>query len=52
MSRDWLPSAAFHSIDGAPHWIAEEHPEPVNRHVRDFPDQGRASPISFPSDRL
>jgi pimeloyl-ACP methyl ester carboxylesterase len=48
----YVPTLTFHSIEGALHWIAEQHPELVNRHIRDFLDQRRASPISSPSDRL
>jgi len=47
----YVPNLTFHSIEGASHWIAEQHPELVNRHIRDFLNQRRASPISSPSDR-
>jgi pimeloyl-ACP methyl ester carboxylesterase len=48
----YVPNLTFHSIEGASHWITEQHPELVNRHIRDFLHQLRASPISSPSDRL
>jgi pimeloyl-ACP methyl ester carboxylesterase len=32
----YVSNLAFRSIEGATHWIAEEHPEIVNRHIRDF----------------
>jgi len=32
----YVPSLVFHTIEGASHWAAEEHPELVNRHIRDF----------------
>jgi pimeloyl-ACP methyl ester carboxylesterase len=48
----YVPNLTFRSIEGASHWIAEQHPELVNRHIRDFLNQRRASPIRPPSDRL
>lgn len=32
----YVPDHAFHTVEGASHWIAEEHPQLVNRHIRDF----------------
>ncbi len=32
----YVPGLVFQEIDGATHWVAEEHPDLVNRHIRDF----------------
>jgi pimeloyl-ACP methyl ester carboxylesterase len=32
----YVPSFLFQEIDGATHWVAEEHPDLVNRHIREF----------------
>lgn len=32
----YVSNLTFHSIEGATHWIAEQHPELVNRLIRDF----------------
>lgn len=34
--EQYVPDLTFHTIEGASHWIAEEHPQLVNRHIRDF----------------
>jgi pimeloyl-ACP methyl ester carboxylesterase len=36
--EDYVPNLTFHTIEGATHWIAEERPRLVNRHIRDFLD--------------
>ncbi len=33
---EYVPELLFQEIDGASHWVAEEHPDLVNRHIRDF----------------
>ncbi len=32
----YVPDLTFHTVDGASHWIAEEFPELVNTHIREF----------------
>jgi epoxide hydrolase 4 len=32
----YVPELQFEEIDGASHWVAEEHPDLVNHHIRDF----------------
>jgi pimeloyl-ACP methyl ester carboxylesterase len=32
----YVPDLLFQRIEGASHWVAEEHPDLVNRHIRDF----------------
>lgn len=32
----YVPDLLFQTIDGSSHWVAEEHPDLVNRHIRDF----------------
>jgi len=32
----YVPNLAFQTIEGASHWVAEEHPQLVNRHIREF----------------
>jgi pimeloyl-ACP methyl ester carboxylesterase len=32
----YVADLTFHTIEGASHWVAEEHPDLVNRHIRDF----------------
>jgi pimeloyl-ACP methyl ester carboxylesterase len=34
----YVPDLTFHTIDGASHWVAEQHPELVNQYIRDFLD--------------
>ncbi len=34
--EQYVPELTFHTIEGASHWVAEEHPELVNRHIRGF----------------
>jgi pimeloyl-ACP methyl ester carboxylesterase len=34
--EDYVPDLTFHTVEGASHWIAEEHPKLVNEHIRDF----------------
>jgi epoxide hydrolase 4 len=35
----YVEDLAFHTIEGATHWVAEEHPNLVNQHVREFLDR-------------
>lgn len=32
----YVPELTFTTIDGGSHWIAEQHPELVSRHIREF----------------
>jgi pimeloyl-ACP methyl ester carboxylesterase len=32
----YVPHLTFHTIQGATHWIAEQHPTQVNQHIRQF----------------
>jgi epoxide hydrolase 4 len=34
--EDYVADLTFHSVPGASHWVAEEHPQLVNRHIREF----------------
>jgi pimeloyl-ACP methyl ester carboxylesterase len=34
----YVPDLTFRTIEGATHWIAEEHPQLVNQHIRAFLD--------------
>lgn len=33
---EYVPELVFHAVDGGSHWVAEEHPDLVNRHIREF----------------
>jgi pimeloyl-ACP methyl ester carboxylesterase len=32
----YVPNLTFRTIEGGSHWIAEDRPELVNRHIREF----------------
>jgi pimeloyl-ACP methyl ester carboxylesterase len=34
--ENYVPDLTFHTIPDASHWVAEEHPELVNRYIREF----------------
>jgi pimeloyl-ACP methyl ester carboxylesterase len=34
--EDYVPDLAFHVVEGASHWVAEENPQLVNQKIRDF----------------
>ncbi len=37
----YVPDLAFHLVEGASHWIAEEHPELVSSQIREFAEGAR-----------
>jgi epoxide hydrolase 4 len=34
--ENYVPDLTFRAIEGATHWVAEEHPQLVSQHIRDF----------------
>ncbi len=45
----YVADLEFVNIDGASHWVAEEHPQLVNRHMHDFVASRRSVPSSATS---
>jgi len=40
--EQYVPDLTFHTVDGASHWVAEQHPELVNHKIREFLTQASA----------